>query len=128
MARKSQVACLFCGNLSCTCNQSSKLGSTKKSSNKTKPVVETRTSDNTQADDPFGNFEPEQNKFQKRVERNETPETQEDLELIAALQNLEPILSGQTKRSLQSQGLLNSMPVEIEKRLVDWRRERGQDS
>lgn len=114
MARTSKVeACIFCEKLPCECNASAKpkAAPKKRQSQKT----ETVKTDS----DPFTEQSKQPNRFKKQVK--EAPELpQEQLELHQAIRNLEDLLSSQEK--MRQAHILNpTRPVEIDRRLVEWR-------
>lgn len=117
VARKSKVeACIFCGNLPCTCGTAVKKQAAPRVSK-----TATATASSKPVDEPFDTSLRPRNRFKKHVEQaKEEAESQEILELHQAIRNLEPLLSTSEKRRW-SNVLYPPLPPAVGKRLSEWR-------
>lgn len=112
MAKINRVeACIFCGDVPCTCNGPVVKVKTPRKKAESKPVKQTDL-DFTTVEIPT-----ERPKF-KSVDP--TPEPERDLSLEEALRNLLPILASQERTRVQRL-LARPYPKDVDMRLARWK-------
>jgi hypothetical protein len=127
MPRAAQVACLFCGEIPCTCNQASKPKATRP---RVAPKTAARPVEdiNLPKEEVFDLSEGPRTRFKEKAQQTEVV-NQDDLEMRTAIQNLIDcdMLSAETRAKLRFQGLIDQPhSAKVEKRLFDWRRRRAE--